>query len=122
LRSARAARPLRVESFIVSPLDIDEFAEPGPALAEPLGSVVPAPRGRAGWPVGSFAVVLELIEPVDEPAAPEFVEPDVPERIESEDGLERAEPFVPFEWPLVEPDRSAEFIVVEPPASPIGRV
>ena len=107
---------MRVESFIVSLLDIEEFefmrslfsvpepllvpfdcsviAEPGPVFAESVGLVLPTPRGPAGFWVGSLAVEPELIEPVDEPAVPELVEP---ERIESADVLGRVEPLVPFE-------------------------
>jgi len=104
---------------LLVPFECSVIAEPGPVLADPVGLVPPTPRGPAGFCVGSLALEPEFIEPVDEPAVPELV---VPERIESEDVLERVDPLVPFEYPLVEPDRSAEFIVVEPLSLPIGWV
>ncbi|HET6598832.1 MAG TPA: hypothetical protein VFG60_02620, partial [Burkholderiaceae bacterium] len=95
------------------PFEFSVMPEPGPALAEPLGLVLPTPRGPAGFWFGSF-VVPERIEPDDVPVLPEFIEPLeeswVPERIE------------PADEPVVEPDFSGAFIVVEPAVPPIGAV
>lgn len=88
--------------------------EPGPVFAEPVGLVLPTPRGPAGLLLGSL-LVPELIEPEDEPVVPELIESeDDPERIEPLD-----EPVLPE---LVDPDRSGEVMVVEPPAPPAGAV
>ena len=117
-----------VVSFIVPLFDIDEFEFmrslrvvsalelvpfESPVFAEPVGFVLPTPRGPAGLCVGSV-VVPELIVPDVEPVLPELIEP-----VDEPVPLDRVEPAAE---PDVEPGCSGDVIVDDPPMPPIGAV